>query len=85
MRFAFEAGLGAATVSVIGVARHSRAWFGVTVAIVAGAAFAVANTSAGVAYQGGSNPLTVASTRFLLPTAALIAWLSRYSGLSGSS
>ena len=52
MRFAFEAGLGAATVSVIGVARHSRAWFGVTVAIVAGAAFAVANTSAGVAYQG---------------------------------
>jgi drug/metabolite transporter (DMT)-like permease len=75
MRIAFEAGLGAATVSVIGVARHSRAWFGVTVAIVAGAAFAVANTSAGVAYQGGSNPLTVASTRFLLPTAALVAWL----------
>ena len=76
MRFAFEAGLGAATVSVIGVARHSRAWFGVTVAVAAGAAFAIANTSAGVAYQGGSNPLTVASTRFLLPTAALIAWLS---------
>ena len=75
MRFAFEAGLGAATVSVIGVARHSRAWFGVTVAVAAGAAFAIANTSAGVAYQGGSNPLTVASTRFLLPTAALIAWL----------
>jgi drug/metabolite transporter (DMT)-like permease len=28
-----------------------------------------------VAYQNGSNPLTVASTRFLLPTVALIAWL----------
>ena len=62
--------------SVIGVARYSRAWLGVAVAIAAGAAFAIANTSAGVAYQGGSNPLTVASTRFLLPTAALIAWLS---------
>jgi drug/metabolite transporter (DMT)-like permease len=46
------------------------------VAVAAGAAFAIANTSAGVAYQGGSNPLTVASTRFLLPTAALIAWIS---------
>jgi hypothetical protein len=76
MRFAFEAGLGAATVSVIGVARYSRAWLGIAVAIAAGAAFAIANTSASVAYQGGSNPLTVASTRFLLPTAALIAWLS---------
>jgi len=37
--------------------------------------------SAGVAYEGGSNPLTVASTRFLLPTAALIAWLS-FTGVS---
>ena len=62
--------------SVIGVARHSRAWLGIAVAVAAGAAFAIANTSAGVAYQGGSDPLTVASTRFLLPTAALIAWLS---------
>ena len=62
--------------SEIGVARYSRAWLGVAVAIAAGAAFAIANTSAGVAYQGGSNPLTVASTRFLLPTAALVAWLS---------
>ena len=61
--------------SVIGVTRSSRAWIGVAVAIAAGAAFAIANTSAGVAYQSGSNPLTVASTRFLLPTVALIAWL----------
>ena len=62
--------------SVIDVARNSRAWLGIAVAIAAGAAFAIANTSAGVAYQSGSNPLTVASTLFLLPTAILIAWLS---------
>ena len=61
--------------SVIGAARYSRAWLGVAVALAAGAAFAIANTSAGVAYQSGSNPLTVASTRFLLPAVALIAWL----------
>ena len=67
--------------SVISVARHSRALLGIAVAVAAGAAFAIANTSAGVAYQGGSNPMTVASTRFLLPTAALIAWLS-FSGVS---
>ena len=68
--------VGGLTVSVISAARHSRAWFGIAVAVAAGAAFAIANTSAGVAYQGGTNPLTAASTRFLLPTAALIAWLS---------
>ena len=68
-----QAGLGASAVSVVGAARYSRAWLGVAVAIAAGAAFAIANTSASVAYQGGSNPLTVASTRFLLPTAALLA------------
>ena len=67
--------------SVISVARHLRAWLGIAVAVAAGAAFAIANTSAGVAYQGGSNPLTVASTRFLLPTAALIAWLG-FTGVS---
>ena len=69
-----QAGLGASTVSVIDAARYSRAWVGVAVAIATGAAFSIANTSASVAYQGGSNPLTVASTRFLLPTAALLAW-----------
>ena len=67
--------------SVVGAARYSRAWLGVAVAIAAGAAFAIANTSASVAYQGGSNPLTVASTRFLLPTAALLAWLG-FDGVS---
>jgi drug/metabolite transporter (DMT)-like permease len=68
-------------VSVVEVTRSSRAWIGIAVAIAAGAAFAIANTSAGVAYRGGSNPLTVASTRFLLPTAALIGWLG-FTGVS---
>ena len=76
-----HAGLGASTVSVIGAARYSRAWLGVAVALAAGAAFAIANTSASVAYEGGSNPLTVASTRFLLPTVTLLAWL----GFDGAS
>ncbi len=67
--------------AVIGVNRQLRVWPGIAVALIAGAAFALANTSAGITYAGGSNPLTVASTRFLLPTAALIAWL-RLSGVS---
>ena len=53
--------VGGLTVSVISAARHSRAWLGIAVAVAAGAAFAIANTSAGVAYQGGTNPLTAAS------------------------
>ena len=60
---------------------HSRAWLGVVVALAAAAGYAVANTSASLAYQGGSNPLTVAATRFLVPTIALIVWL-RLSGVS---
>jgi drug/metabolite transporter (DMT)-like permease len=68
-------------VSVVNVASHPRTWVGITVAMAAAATFALANTSANVAYHGGSNPLTVAATRFLVPTAALIAWL-RVSGIS---
>jgi len=60
---------------------HPRARVGVIVALAAAAGFALANTSASVAYQGGSNPLTVAATRFFVPTAALIVWL-RVSGTS---
>ena len=67
--------------SAINVTSHPRAWVGITVALAAAAAFALANTSASVAYNGGSNPLTVAATRFLVPTAALIAWL-RITGIS---
>jgi drug/metabolite transporter (DMT)-like permease len=62
-------------VSAIGSASHSRARIGIAVALAAAAGFALANTSATLAYQGGSNPLTVAATRFLAPTAALIVWL----------
>ena len=67
--------------TAINVTSHSRAWLGVVVALAAAAGYAVANTSASLAYQGGSNPLTVAATRFLVPTIALIVWL-RLSGLS---
>ena len=67
--------------SAINVTSHPRAWVGITVALAAAAAFALANTSASVAYHGGSNPLTVAATRFLVPTTALVAWL-RVSGVS---
>ena len=49
--------------SAINVVSHPRAWVGITVAVAAAAAFALANTSATVAYHGGSNPLTVAATR----------------------
>src|SRR5271169_636157 len=72
---------GGFTVSAINVISHPRAWVGITVALAAAAAFALANTSANVAYHGGSNPVTVAATRFLAPTGALIAW----SALNGVS
>jgi drug/metabolite transporter (DMT)-like permease len=72
---------GSVVVSAINVTFRQRAWVGIAVALAAAAGFALANTSANVAYQGGSNPLTVAATRFLVPTAALVAWL-RVSGVS---
>lgn len=64
-----------AAVTAINADSHPRAWLGITLALAAAAAFALANTSASVAYHGGSNPLTVAATRFLVPTAALAIWL----------
>jgi len=66
--------------SAIHETSRQRTYAGIAIALAAAAAFALANTSANVAYHGGSNPLTVAGTRFLLPTAALIVWL-RVSGL----
>ena len=59
---------------------RSRDWFGIALALAASLAFALANTSASLAYHGGSNPLTVAAIRFVLPTAALVVWL-RMSGV----
>jgi len=67
--------------TAINVTSHSRAWLGIAVALAAAAGYAVANTSANLAYQGVSNPLTVAATRFLVPTLALVVWL-RLSGVS---
>jgi drug/metabolite transporter (DMT)-like permease len=60
---------------------HSRAWLGIVVALAAGAAYAVANTSANIAYQAGSNAMTVAATRFLVPVIALFVWM-RLGGVS---
>ena len=72
---------GGTAVSAINIVSAPRAWVGISVALAAAASFALANTSANVAYHGGSNSLTVAATRFLAPTAALIVW----SALSGVS
>jgi probable blue pigment (indigoidine) exporter len=56
-------------------APRSRNWAGIALALAAAVAFALANTSASLAYHSGSNPLTVAAIRFVLPTAALVVWL----------
>jgi drug/metabolite transporter (DMT)-like permease len=53
----------------------SRDWAGITLALASAVAFALANASAGLAYRGGSNPLTIAAVRFVLPTVVLIVWL----------
>jgi drug/metabolite transporter (DMT)-like permease len=44
-------------------------------ALTAAIAFALANAAASIAYRSGSNPLTVAAVRFLLPMAVLFVWL----------
>jgi drug/metabolite transporter (DMT)-like permease len=61
--------------SAINLASRPRLWTGVVVALASAAGFALANTSANIAYHGGTNALTVAATRFLAPAAALIVWL----------
>jgi drug/metabolite transporter (DMT)-like permease len=60
---------------------HSRARFGFALAVAAAVAFAFSNMSASLAYHGGSNPLTVAAVRFVIPAVALFVWL-RLSGIS---
>ena len=44
---------------------------GIILALVSAVFFALANTLAGVAYRGGSNPFTLSATRFMLPTVFL--------------
>jgi len=41
---------------------------GIVVALVSAVNFAIANTLAGVAYEGGSDPLALSTTRCILPT-----------------
>jgi DME family drug/metabolite transporter len=48
---------------------------GIVVALFSAVSFAVANTLAGVAYAGGSDPLTVSTTRFILPAILIYGML----------
>jgi drug/metabolite transporter (DMT)-like permease len=54
---------------------QSRALIGNTLALTSAVAFAISNTSASLAFHGGSNPLTLAAVRFVLPVVVLVAWL----------
>lgn len=58
---------------------QSRALIGNTLALTSAVAFAFSNASASLSFHGGSNPLTLAATRFVLPTVVLVVWL-RVSG-----
>lgn len=60
---------------------RSRGLIGNTLALTSAIAFAVSNASASVAFYGGSNPPTLAATRFILPTVVLVVWL-RFRGNS---
>lgn len=52
-----------------------RSMTGNLLALTSAVAFAVSNTSASVAFHGGSNPLTLAAVRFVLPALVLVVWL----------
>ena len=54
---------------------RSREIAGMMLALTAAVAFALTSTSARIAYDNGSNPLTVAAVRFLLPMTVLAVWL----------
>jgi drug/metabolite transporter (DMT)-like permease len=49
----------------------SQRLVGIFLALISAVFFALANTLAGVAYQGGSNPFTLSATRFVLPAIML--------------
>ena len=53
-----------------------QAWVGDALALTAAVAFAVSNASASLAFSGGSNPLTLAAVRFILPVVVLVTWLT---------
>ena len=48
---------------------------GNTLALASAVAFALANLSAIMAFQAGSNPLTLSGARFVLPAVVLAVWL----------
>jgi drug/metabolite transporter (DMT)-like permease len=54
---------------------QSRRLVGIGLALVSAVFFALANTLAGVAYKGGSNPFTLSATRFVLPALLLFVIL----------
>ena len=53
-----------------------REILGILLVLAIGVCFALANTFAGLAYQGGSDPLTVSTARFALPTLVLVIILA---------
>ncbi|MDG2032325.1 MAG: DMT family transporter [Rhodospirillales bacterium] len=52
--------------------KQSRYNIGVILAIGSAVCFALSNTFAGLAYQGGATPFTLSASRFLLPAALLL-------------
>ena len=56
-------------------ASRSRPWVGIVLALAAAVAFALSSASASLAFHGGSNALTLAATRFVLPAFVLLVWL----------
>ena len=49
---------------------------GTILALTSAVAFAFSNASASLAFQGGSNPMTLAAVRFVLPALVLVIWLT---------
>jgi drug/metabolite transporter (DMT)-like permease len=49
---------------------------GTCLVLLAAVAFALSNTSARIAFHGGSNPVTLAAVRFVLPAVVLSIWLT---------
>jgi drug/metabolite transporter, DME family len=55
---------------------ESRVLTGTILALIAAVGFALTNAAASLAFQGGSNPATLAAVRFVLPALMLAVWLS---------
>src|SRR5262245_37969090 len=54
---------------------ETRVLIGNILALMAAVAFAFTNASASLAFQGGSNPISLAAFRFVLPALVLLVWL----------